>query len=316
MKPFKSFILTGILLIIAAVASAGVNNSGVGTSSFNFLKIEVAARPTAMGGAFTGVADDEGSLFYNPAGTSGLAGRRFILGYHNTIFDMQSGFLGYMHPLDSSKEVFGFVNYLNYGDFIKTDDEGVELGTFSGSDILFALGYATAINEYLRVGGTAKLIYEKISDFSATGVAVDLSAKWTVKNGRTSFGLMIQNLGKQLSSFIEDGEKDALPLNFRGGFSSRLRGLPLLVAGDVILPTDNDIYFSLGAEYLNLKPLYLRIGWTSFGSNYKTGTSKDDLSGFSGGFGIEYKRMQISYAISPQAELGTTHRITLTGGFE
>ncbi|MCX6827439.1 MAG: PorV/PorQ family protein [candidate division Zixibacteria bacterium] len=314
-NPIYFFLLLAPLLILSDQALAGLSNSGAGTSVFNFLKIEVAARPTAMGGAFTGLADDEASLFYNPAGIVELDGRRFILGYHNNVFDMQSGFLGYLQPLGQGKAA-AYINYLNYGDFIRTNAAGEEMGTFSGGDILFAAGYASSVSSYVHIGGVAKFIYEKIDCYSSTGVAVDLGVKWFLKNGRTTLGLMVQNIGAQLSGFTSSSSKDPLPLNLRGGFSSRLRGLPLLIAGDVVMPSDNDIYFALGTEYLNLKPLFLRLGWTMFGSNYKTHSSKDNLAGFSAGLGIEYKRIQISYALSPQAELGTSHRITLTGGID
>lgn len=309
-----SISLLAVLAIFSTSVLAGEDNSKAGTRVFNFLKIPVGARAVAMGGAFTGVADDESSLYYNPAGVATLEGRRFMAGYLNNIFDMQSGFLAYMHPFGSDKKVSVYISYLNYGDFVRTDADGTEEGTFSGSDILFAGGYAMNLNDAVSIGGTVKFIYEKIDTYSSTGFAVDLGARFSRDRGRTTFGFMIQNLGKQSSSFVEGGETEPLPLYLRGGASTYLKGLPLLMAADIIIPTDNDILFSFGGEFLDLKPLYLRLGWTNFGSNFKTGASNDYLAGFSGGFGVEYRQVQISYTISPQAELGTSHRITFTGG--
>jgi hypothetical protein len=305
------------LTLITASSWADSDNSNAGTSAFNFLKIEVTSRPVSMGGAFTGVADDESALYYNPAGFAALEGKRYVLGYHNNIFDMQSGFVGFIHPLSyrNDKAVAIFVDYLNYGDFIETNNLGEEIGIFGGSDILFGFGYAMSINEELHVGITSKLIYEKIDVYSSHGFAFDFGVKKTFNYDQTSVGLSIQNLGLQLSGFTEGAEKDPLPLRIRGGASTKLKGLPLLIAGDVIYPTDNDIYFAVGAELLNTEPLFLRFGWTSFGSNYKTGASNDNIGGFAAGFGLKYRKMQISYAVSPQAELGTSHRITINGGF-
>ena len=92
------------------------------------------ARPVSMGGAFTGLADDESALYYNPAGVAGLEGKRYMLAYQNNVFDMQWGFVGYIHPLGLDKKVSLYLNYLNYGDFIRTDELGNEEGTFSGSN--------------------------------------------------------------------------------------------------------------------------------------------------------------------------------------
>ena len=70
----------------------------------------------------------------------------------------------------------------------------------------------------------------------------------------------------------------------------------------------------IGAEYFNLKPLFLRMGWNSFGSNYRTDYSDNGLAGLSFGIGVEYNSLQFSYAFSPAADLGDSHRVTLTGG--
>jgi len=317
MKLHKNILLSAVLIVVLllpGLSLADENNSNVGTRSFNFLKIQIGARPTAMGGAFTGVADDESSLYYNPAGITGLEGKRFIAGYHNNIFDMQSGFMGYIHPLAEDKKVAVYVSYLNYGEFIRTDDNGVTDGTFGGSDILFAASYAMRAKPNMSIGGTIKIIYEKLDAYSATGFAIDLGAKYSFDYGRTNVGVMVQNLGSQLGSYVEDGETNPLPLYIKAGGSQRLKGLPVLIAGDIVLPTDNDPYFALGTEWLNLKPLYLRLGWSSFGENYKTGAGNDDFAGFSIGFGVDYKKAQISYTISPEADLGTSHRVTFTGG--
>jgi len=307
--------LTAFLLVFSGLVMADENNSNAGTSVFDFLKIQAGARPMAMGGAFTGVADDESSLYYNPAGVTGLQGKRFIAGYHNNIFDMQSGFLGYIHPLREGQKLSLFVNYLNYGTFDRTNTDGDVIGDFSGGDLLLAGSYARDINENISLGVTIKFIYEKIDEYSATGVAFDLGGKYRRNDyGNTTLGFMIQNLGTQLSTYLDGSDKESLPLYIRGGGSTQPKGLPVLVAVDAIYPTDNDVYFSIGAELLNVRPLYVRMGWTSFGNNYKTGAGNDDLAGFSAGVGVDYRKIQFSYTVSPEGELGTSHRITFTGG--
>ncbi len=304
-----------IVFCMAGSALADENNSRVGTRAFGFLKIEVTARPVSMGGAFTGLADDESALYYNPAGIAALEGKRYILGYQNNVFDMQSGFVGYIHPLGANKKASVYLNYLNYGEFIRTDELGNEEGTFGGSDLLLGLGYAMSLENNLQVGATLKLIYEKIDVYSAHGFALDLGLRKSMNYGRASVGFMIQNLGVQMSNLTGTADKDPLPLRFRVGGAVLPKGLPIRLAGDVVLPADNDVYLAIGMEVVEVKPLYIRLGWSSFGSNYKTGASGDDISGFTAGFGVEYNNMHFSYAITPQAELGTSHRITLTGSF-
>jgi len=289
-------------------------NSKAGTSAFPFLKINLGARAVGMGGAFTGLADDESALYYNPAGIASFEERRFIAGYHNYFADMQSGFLGYTNQLGERLYWGGWVSYLNYGEFIETDSTGLILGDFSGGDILAAFTLAVKQGHNFALGGTIKLIYERVHEYSASGVAVDLAAKYSSDRGRFGAGLMIQNLGKQLSAL--GVEKYRLPLTVRGGVSVRPRAFPLIVAGDVILPVDNDVVVALGVDYYEFKPFYARIGWNSFGSNFRGADSDDTWAGLSLGVGFDYGKMHIAYAYSPSADLGQSHRVTLTGGIE
>lgn len=310
----KAAFLVGVLAVFSAAGSlqAADVNSRAGTSGFSFLKIDHGARAVSMGGAFTGLADDESSLYYNPAGIARYETKRFVGGYHNYFTDMQAGMAGIIVPLGYDKAVGFHINYLNYGDFIETDESGETLGEFSGGDLLFGLSGAMRYGYNWSFGATLKFIYEKIQDYSATGVAVDLGARYSWDRERYMVGFMAQHLGFQLSSLGE--EKDKLPATFRGGGAIRPRGLPMLFAADVIVPIDNDPVVALGMEYYELEPLYFRIGWNSFGSNYRTADSDDSWSGLGLGVGFDVKNMQISYAFAPGAELGDSHRITISGG--
>lgn len=311
----KNYIVLALVLslLLSGSDSAAGTNQNAGTSAFSFLKINISARSVAMGGAFTGLADDEAALYYNPAGLASIEKKRFIFGYHNYIADMQSGFIGYIKPLGKERSLGFYLNYLNYGDFTQTDETGTVLGEFGGSDILLAVSFAMRHNYSFSFGGSAKFIYEKIDQYAASGLAFDLGVKYDSDRRRFGAGLMIQNLGFQLSSLGE--EKDKLPLAVRTGLFYKPKGLPVTFTTDLIFPNDNDLYFALGAEYMNLKPFYMRLGWNSFGSNYRTSISDDNWSGYSLGVGFDFKKMMISYAFSPAAELGDSHRITLTRGW-
>jgi hypothetical protein len=312
---YRLFAVT--LLIGGLVAASGVSaktpNSQAGTSAFSFLKIDVGARAVGMGGAFTGLADDEAALYYNPAGIATLETDRVMFTYHNYVEDLQSGFLGYVHRLSPKRSLAGFISYLNYGDFVETDLSGNETGTFGGGDLLLGCTYALQQSDRLSVGGSAKFIYEKIQNYSATGVAVDLGVKYITDRQRWGGGAMVQNLGAQLSSL--GSTKNRLPITFRAGGFTRPRDLNLLLTADVIVPIDNSPAVAIGGEYVYLKPLYLRMGWNSFGANYRASDSNDKVAGLTFGVGFNHKQWQISYAFAPAADLGDTHRITLSAGF-
>ncbi|MEK7774605.1 MAG: PorV/PorQ family protein [Candidatus Zixiibacteriota bacterium] len=311
-----------ILLVCGSLVVAGAGafaqevksiNDNAGTSGFAFLKIPVGARSVAMGTAFTGLADDEFAMYYNPAGLATAIERRYVLEYHNYISDMQSGLVGMVKPLNDKNVIGGYLSYLNYGTFQRTDLTGTVLDEFSGGDIVLALSYANRPSYRFMTGGSLKLIYEKLAGYTATGVAVDIGARYIDIREKYAFGLTLQNLGTQLSSL--GGEKDKLPLTLRSGAFGKPRGIYTIFSGDVVVPFDNDLYFCLGVELQKFKPLYLRAGYNSAGKNIRASGSTDSQAGFSAGVGFDHRRLHFSYAFTPQAELGDSHRLTITGAF-
>ena len=110
-------------------------------------------------------------------------------------------------------------------------------------------------------------------------------------------------------------EKEKLPLSLRSGIFFKPKGLPVTLTSDLILPVDNDPIIAIGGEYHGYKPLYVRVGWNSFGSNYRSADSDDNWAGLAFGIGFEINKIDFSYSFTAEAELGDSHRITLTGGF-
>lgn len=312
--PLVRSLLAGFaaLLISAVAVGAKDVHSDAGTSGFPFLKINIGARAVGMGGAFTGLADDASAIYYNPAGLAGIENDQFILGYHNYFVDIQSGLAGALFRLNEHSSLGAYASYLNYGEFDATDEQGNETGeTFGGGDLMLGVAYSRAVSYNWKVGATVKFIYEKLEDYSATGGAVDLGVKYTDNRERLGLGLAVLNLGSQFSALGD--EKYDLPLSIRAGVSYRPIGLPLTVASDVIVPRDNDVDVAIGAEYHELRPIYFRLGWSSFGSNYKIQGSDSDWAGFAVGAGFDIGELHIGYALQGAAELGETHRITFSG---
>ena len=302
---------TSLVLLISSVCWGA--NSKVGTTAYGFLKIDPSARSTGMGGAFVGLSDDESALYFNPAGLIQIETKRFFTTYNNYITDIQSGFLGYVHPYSENTRLGASICYFNYGSFTKTDKQGTNLGTFGASDFALALSLTKGISPKFSLGGTGKFIYEKLENYSSDALALDVGVLYTSGDSRTRIGGIGQNIGVQLRGATES-HKDPLPASIKVGISHHMRELPLIVAADAAKPFDNDIFFNLGGEFTALKPLYLRMGWSSFGKNFKTDSDKDNLAGFAAGFGVTWKVYRFDYAYSSYADLGGVHKISISGG--
>jgi len=307
-----SAVLVGGLVFLLSSPSRGIN-SKVGTTAYGFLKIDVGARSTAMGGAFVGLSDDETALYFNPAGLGQMETRRFFTTYNNFIADIQSGFLGYVHPYSENTTLGFSISYFNFGSFTRTDNQGAELGTFGASDLALSFSISRGVSPRFNLGMTGKFIYEKIEGFSSDALALDLGILYISRDNRTRIGGVSQNIGTQLKGHTPS-HKDPLPTSIKLGISHHMRELPLIVALDVSQPFDNDIFFNLGGELTALKPLYLRFGWSSFGKNFKTDSDKDNRAGFAAGFGITWKHYHFDYAYSSYADLGGAHKISISGG--
>lgn len=306
-----------VIMALAVPAAAKDIHSKAGTTAFSFLKLGVGAKAVAMGGAFTGLADDATALYYNPGATVYLEGTQLLAGYHNYVLDIQSGFLAATRPVSAmgSREIGlgAFISYMNFGDFTRMSVNGVPEGEFSGGDILFGLNASIMLIPEAAVGLNVKYMHEAAAGYGSDALAADVGLAVRLPDTLTSAGLMLYNLGGVVSGYTD--HKDKLPMGVRLGVSHSLRELPLVVAVDGVVPNDNDPYVNIGTEFYKLEPLYLRAGYSLFGENYKTGSDSDGWGGFVAGFGLDYERWHFAYAFLPYLDLGYSHRVTISGGF-
>ena len=236
-----------------------------------------------------------------------------MAGYHNYVLDIQSGFVAHTRPLTDKFSGGVFVDYLNFGDFTRTDIDGVPYDEFSGGDFLIGLNGSMLIRPGLAVGLNIKYMHEAADSYGSDAFAADVGAMYRLPDSLTTVGFSAYNLGGVVSGYTD--HKDRLPYGVRGGVSHSLRELPLIVAIDGVLPNDNDPYVNVGVEFYKFEPLYLRMGYSLFGENYKTGSSSDGWAGFAAGFGLDIREYHISYAFMPYLDLGSSHRVTITGEF-
>jgi hypothetical protein len=332
MKKLTALILLAGLFV--GVSSAQAVNSKAGTYAYSFLKIPVGAKAPAMGGASTGLADDQTATFYNPAGITSFEGSSVFASYNNYLAGMQGGYLSYVTSWGQRSSIGLAVDYLNYGTMTRADSLGRAQGEFGGGDlalsITFAYRWPSAVDniiaagdpydeiqdEYMRwsglsVGATAKLIYEKLEDYTSDALAVDLGVIYGLNDQRTRLGVSASNLGFQMKSF-SSGHEDSMPAILRAGVGHRLKAAPIAIAADVVKPFDNDAYFAVGLNLTRFQPLEIRAGYSTVGQNYRTDSSMDNWAGLSFGLGLKLSRFVFEYAFIPYADLGNSHRIAVS----
>ena len=288
------FVMAAFSLALATSVQAQ-EFSKAGTSAAQFLKIPVGARAASMASAFTSIADDISTLYWNPAGAALL--RRFEMGVSHSrwIADIDHDFLGIALPLGEHGAIGASVVQLSSGDIeVTTIDEPKGTGTFySARDLAFAVTYSQYLIEQVSVGISAKYISQRISNSSAQTVAFDFGVLLHTGLYGMNVGLSFQNFGPGLtlggSDLIKPVDMDpastidppaeaslatqpfGLPTSYRASVSMPLIGdnaplelesSTLIVAVDAVHLNDNREHYSLGGEYAFAQTLFLRGGYT------------------------------------------------------
>ena len=305
----KKTVILASLFFISQIFAAG----SVGTSGFQFLKTQVAARPAAMAGAFSAVSADVSALFYNPAGIADFQSQAASFTYTNDIVDFNSGFIGYVKPQVGPGTAGLSVVYKNYGTLQGRDVTGQSTGDFSANSLALAGSYAKTLFLNFSAGATAKFIYSGIENYNATAVAFDWGVMYKIPSQMLVLAAGMSNMGSMLSAFVD--EMHPLPMQMRAGFSKRLAHLPLLIGFNAYKYNDEDWNWALGGEFTLSPQLFLRLGYDSFGKYLAVDSEQDTFAGASAGLGFLWEWLQVDYAFTTLGELGSINRFTLSADF-
>ena len=302
-----------------------------------FEPVAIGARPAAMGGAYTAIADDVYSVYYNPAGLSLVPRMEFTTQYsqlYTGLWDKSNlnySFLGLAQPLMFKRD-FGTVglSVLNFtaGSLYRESTitlsygRNFKIGGIRKLDVGFnvkslTIGYGTdeytydSLNDdgitHSLQGGAARAdsLFEKYG-FSKSAVAIDIGVKYALFTNY-KLGLMISNINEP--GIALDSTSDAkLPRMINLGFAHNGKGY--LVSVDYMSRQVNkvsDSRISIAAEKL------LPMG---FGLRSSVALGSRELTNFAVGFGYQSSGLQIDYALEyPISGIKSTmgnHKVSLT----
>jgi hypothetical protein len=280
-----------------------------GTAFFPFLKVAQGTRAAALGGAYVALSDDASSLYWNPSCAMRVTDSEVHFDYFRYFADMQAGGLSYVPELGITGRMGFALYFLSYGSISKVDDQRNFEDTFSPIDIYSIIGYSMDIRDDLLVGSTVKFLFESIDEYSATGIGIDVGVFHRTRMRGVDFGLAVRNIGYQITAFEE--EKYILPLTFAFGAAYRSPAYPLVFTLEVDRAIDYRWVFKGGGEWVFSDVFACRAGYSTRGSDWKTGSDGDGIAGFSAGFGVLIGQYGIDYAFVPHGGLGDVHRMSL-----
>jgi len=220
----------GLALLCGVAAAASQNPGAV------FLMIWPAARPTAMAGAFTAIADDASAIYYNPGGLAFLDRTRATLMHSNWLPGLYPGMYyeyGAVTHQFPARGTGGFdVTYLTTGETEVYNERGEYLGRYTTFDVSPGVAYGYPVLPNLGVGVGAKFIYsflvpewvwglmpELLISNGGTGITWALDAGVLYKPWHSlNLGMSVANVGPDIS-YTDTGQGDPLPRMLRLGLA-------------------------------------------------------------------------------------------------
>ena len=260
--------LSKILIIICFLLN---NTSGqddfkrVGKSGFGFLKISPSARAAGMGDAFTAIADDVTTIFYNPAGLTNLNGSVFNFNHTDWIVNSSIISGAIATPLGRNGALGLSIVKFDTEDFEETtvaDPEGTGRMINAG-DLALAIAYAIQLTDNLSFGFKGQYLEENIDADKATAVTADFSTYYKTGFRDLTLAMIMKNFGPE-AKFLSD--KFKLPLYFNITTAMSLigsKGSPFqwLVSVESAFATDYRDRYHLGTEMWIANMIAIRGGY-------------------------------------------------------
>ncbi len=319
MKGIKRTLFSGIFLTFIIGVNLGYsqnNNSPyvssvdrVGTTAAQFLKIGAGARPIGMGGAYSALATDILSIYWNPAGLSrGVGNGEAIFNHAAWLADTQYDFAAVSMNLGNMGSMgFHIISFRTPEEPVRTIDHPDGTGQMWNANMV-SLGatYALNLTDRFSIGFTGKYIQETIFNVTARGAAFDLGILYYTPVKGLTLGATIINFGTKMrldgrdlyldvDPLPEVGSVDAVPAKYRTEYYDLPLGLrfglawqaikndniEVIAAVDGVHPNDNSEYMNSGIEVGFQRVIYLRAG-------YKALFMENSEQGLTFGAGIRY----------------------------
>lgn len=231
-----------------AAAQEQVLNSGA-----LFLVFPVGARAAGMGQASVALDGRGEAAFWNPAGLASLTTSEFGL-HAATLVAGRTTTATMFFPKSGIGVLGGSAYLVDYGDFARTDTNGVVIGQISPRNFEFLASFAAPLGDAFLLGLSYKLIQFRadcsgdcrdLPNGQGTSHAIDLGGQLALGHtGALRVGVAVRNVGFRLQVQNRD-QADPLPARLALGAVYRLmlpplRGAPEGERFDVLVAADVD----------------------------------------------------------------------------
>lgn len=325
-------ILTSILLLCAAALPAMAQVTG-GQRAMEFLRLPSGPHVSALGGINVSNPDKDISLtMQNPSlmrpGLHNNLALNYNLYYSGvSLANMQ---YGYHVPKIETSFVLG-VQYLNYGNFTRTDILGNNMGDFKANDYAITFGASRQYLTKWRYGASVKYAQSTLYDKNAYAALADVGINYMDTVNLITIGAVAKNMGVMLKKYNPNNPAEPLPFDLQLGITKRFKYVPLrllatvhhLYEWDIRYDNPADIqngnlfgntdtttkqkkyfadklfrHFIFGAEILIGKRLLVTASYNHLHRSEMAIKDKTGMAGFAYGVGIDLNKFQVHFARS------------------
>lgn len=313
-----------------------------GRQTYKFLNMVSSARVAALGGNLVSSNDNDLNLYtFNPALLNASMHDQLVLNYVNFFAGINYGFAAYSRSYQKYGNFAAGIQYINYGKFIRADENGNILGEFSVGEYNLHLGWSKQLDTLFSIGAAFKTIYSQLEDYTSIGIAFDIGTNYVSIDRNFTMGLVVRNFGTQLKAY-RPGNREPLPLDIQFGLSKKLEHVPfrlLLTAHnlqkfDLSSPGSSEAavdpltgetlkekkrigdkimrHFTFGGEFILSKSFNIRFGYNYLRRQELKVNSRVSTVGFSYGFGFRISKFHLSYGRAAYHLAGGSNHFTIS----
>lgn len=329
-----------LLLFVLNVSIVAAQTGGRGV--YQFLQLPVSAKATALGGSSISHYDSQiSSAYQNPGFIDSSMHQQIAFNTSIYFAGINYGYAAYGHHFDKLKTTFNWgVQYAAYGKFTSADEFGTIGEEFKAGE--YAIN--TAIGRKwrnLNYGVDVRFIFSNLESYSSVGITSDYGIAYKDTANNLSVSLVAKNVGTQLTSY--DNIREPVAFDLQAGFSKGFQFVPFKIGivahnlhrWDIAYDDPNVVVSSLfseeqtdtglkdfvdnffrhlifNGELTIAKKLDIRFGYNHLRRKELSLSNVAGLSGFSFGFGISIKKIQVDYGFAKYHLAGSVNHFTLS----
>ena len=296
------FVMLSACLVFSPVYALGQSGADIAV-----LNAGVGARPLAMGGAFTSVADNADAPYWNPAGLGFISSQEITSSQTRLSTDADHYYLSYVTPalggtIGLSWIQVGLGNIAQTSSEVDIHNEVQNISLFSYFSSAYLLSYGKKLNDHIAFGLTAKYLSSEmfgISGGSGWGYSLTPGIMLRLAKYPVTIGFKIDELVNTQqwgTGTVENvSPKARLGLSWFPWSESR-------VAVDISQTVKSGYSPEVATGF----------EWAQGGLAYRAGYNS---SGLTAGVGFAVGHARLDYAFVQQAGVApnNVHRISLSG---